>query len=184
MNRRSSHWISGLLAVLVVGLFVTLATAWDDDRGRGKRSATTQWWATNHPPASRFTTAFPGAMLDKNTGLVWEQAPSTPAGGLGVTIFIATSYCASKNVGGAYGWRLPSVVELKSVQDPSLPPPFVPAGVFSVVQSTYWTSTRVSAQNVRWSVNFHTGEAAWSMTTATSEYNVWCVRGAMQADTY
>ena len=33
-------------------------------------------WDTNHASATRFTTAFTGAVLDNNTGLVWEQAPA------------------------------------------------------------------------------------------------------------
>jgi hypothetical protein len=72
-------------------------------------------WDTNNPSGSRFTTAFTGAVLDKNTGLVWEQAPSetfrfwekvspAPEG--------ATNHCINKEVGNTRGWRLPSVAEL------------------------------------------------------------------------
>ena len=31
-------------------------------------------WDTNNASETRFVTAFTGAVLDKNTGLVWEQA--------------------------------------------------------------------------------------------------------------
>ena len=81
----------------------------------GQQNNHTLRWDTNNPSATRFTTAFPGAVLDKNTGLVWEQAPDATTR----TWAVATRYCVNKNVGGTVGWRLPSVVELKSVQDPS-----------------------------------------------------------------
>ena len=67
---------------------------------------------TNNPSASRFTTAFHGAVLDKNTRLMWEQAPDpTPRvlQGFGEPNG-ATNYCINKKVpavGGTRGWRLP-----------------------------------------------------------------------------
>src|SRR4029453_14707469 len=67
---------------------------------------------TNKPAGPRFSTAFPGAVLDKNTGLVWEQAPHATQQR---TWNASTSYCLNKSVGGTFGWRLPSVIELKSV---------------------------------------------------------------------
>lgn len=93
---------------------------------------------TNNSSASRFVIAFPGAVLDKQTGLVWEETPdATPR-----TWTDATRYCIDKTVGGTIGWRLPSTAELKSVQDPSMMPPFVPVGVFTDVQSTtYWSAS-------------------------------------------
>ena len=80
---------------------------------------------TNHSSAARFVAAFPGAVLDKHTGLVWEEVPDTTTR----TWTDATRYCVNKTVGGTIGWRLPSMEELKSVQDPSMVPPFVPANV-------------------------------------------------------
>lgn len=91
---------------------------------------------TDHSSAARFVAAFPGAVLDKQTGLVWEEMPdATPR-----TWTDATRYCLDKTVGGTIGWRLPSMAELKSLQDLSMGPPFVPASVFTKVQSsTYWS---------------------------------------------
>ena len=137
-------------------------------------------WDTNNPSASRFTTAFTGAVLDKNTGLVWEQAPDA-----GVrSWFSSTSYCVQKTVGGTVGWRLPSVVELNSVRDPSLPAPFVPASVFTGVQSAdYWSaSTLAGLPALAWFVNFD-GGVVFSTNKASSVL-AWCVRGGMNADVY
>ena len=142
-------------------------------------------WDTNNASATRFTTAFTGAVLDKNTGLVWEQAPdATPRNWA-----TALEYCLNRDVGGTRGWRLPSVVELVSLIDPSLPAPFVPGTVFTGVQSDgvlYWSAT------------FDAGNAspgfAWVLTLASpsgaapsfkaTPLHSWCVRGGMNADAY
>jgi hypothetical protein len=154
--------------------------------GGGQDGNHTLRWDTNNPPATRFTTAFPGAILDKNTGLVWEQAPDTTR-----RVWpVAPSYCANKNVGGTVGWRLPSVVELKSVQDPSLPAPFVPGSVFTGVQSTgnpllgaYWTaSSSTEVPTNSWIVNFHDGNVFFD--NRANPFYTWCVRGGMNADQY
>ena len=142
----------------------------------GEQNNHTLRWDTNNPSASRFTTAFPGAVLDKNTGLVWEQAPDATTR----TWAGATSYCVNKGVGGTVGWRLPSVVELKSVQDPSLPAPFVPTTVFTGVQSFYWSATaRADVPSGAWVVG-----GGVSVEAKTDPYHTWCVRGGMNADQY
>lgn len=140
-------------------------------------------WDTNNPSASRFTTAFPGAVLDKNTGLVWEQAPDATTRDW----FSATSYCVNKEVpavGGTRGWRLPSVVELASVQDPSLPAPFVPASVFTGVQSALYWSAAAAADDPSgaWLVSFSNGIVGIGNKSTSDP--AWCVRGGMHADQY
>ena len=147
----------------------------------GQQNNHTLRWDTNNPSASRFTTAFPGAVLDKNTGLVWEQAPDVTVR----TWAIATNFCINKQVGGTVGWRLPSVVELRSVQDLSLPLPFVPASVFTGVQSdNYWSATTVADNPANaWNVLFQPG----SVTNGSKvhyPFYAWCVRGGMHADQY
>jgi hypothetical protein len=137
-------------------------------------------WDTNNPSASRFATAFPGAVLDKNTGLVWEQAPDANPR----TWAAATSFCVNRNVGDTRGWRLPSVAELASVIDPTLPAPFVPASVFTGVQSAgYWSATTLADNPaLAWFVLFGTGGG--NTGTKAVSFQVWCVRGGMNADQY
>jgi len=84
-------------------------------------------------------------------------------------------------------WRLPSVVELKSVQDPSLPAPFVPASVFTGVQSEYYWSASSSADNpggAAWLVGFFSGGVVDSTNKALNANYTWCVRGPMQESLY
>lgn len=212
MRSRRSRWISGIGIGLVVGGLVLASVGSgvspahaDNNRnpfrqiltkleeiltaiqglGGGGEGHHTLRWDSNHPSASRFVTAFTGAVLDKNTGLVWEQTPdATPS-----IWVLATRACVNKTVGGTVGWRLPSVVELKSVQDPSLPAPFVPASAFTIggnpgVQSAaYWSaSSDAEGPGGAWDVSFRSG-AVGTDSKAGSEH-VWCVRGGMHADQY
>jgi hypothetical protein len=55
------------------------------------------------------------AVLDKETGLVWEKAPDTA----GKASFNAVFGCYNKVVGGRFGWRLPTIEELSTLVDPS-----------------------------------------------------------------
>jgi hypothetical protein len=66
-------------------------------------------WDQGLPAAQRFVilAAFNNdAVLDKNTGLVWEKAPSLTST---ESWFDARLTCANKNVGNQKGWRLPSM---------------------------------------------------------------------------
>jgi hypothetical protein len=140
-------------------------------------------WDTNNPSVSRFT-VLPefnnAAIRDNNTGLVWEQSPATVLPG--PTWIDARLQCIEKNVGGSRGWRLPSVVELASLIDPSLPAPFVPAVFTGVQLSSYWSATtNVGTSNV-WTVGFDQGHTGWAGKFSNS--SVWCVRGPMQESVY
>ena len=214
MNSRSSRWVSAIGAVLVGGGLVMASygsgvtpaaaalpannpgnpfqaildkleqvlAAITGGAGAGNH---TLRWDTNNPSASRFTTAFTGAVLDQNTGLVWEQAPDATTR-LWAT---ATIYCVNKTVGGTRGWRLPSVVELASLIDPSLPAPFVPASAFTIggspgVQSgTYWSATTPAVPPIdAWIVLFDNGVV--THVDKTRSTYAWCVRGGMNAEAY
>src|SRR5262245_30236287 len=149
-------------------------------------------WDQNLPSASRFTTVFTGAVRDNNTGLVWEQAPDvTPRVWQtfsGEAPLGATNHCVNRVVGGTRGWRLPSVAELASVLDgsPGAVAPFVPASVFTGVQSAvYWTATSaaIDPDNVAWGVNFLLGFVGGAGKIG-GVFHVWCVRGPMSESVY
>ena len=173
---RVSRWANGVRTALIGGLLLTAMAACNH----------TLRWDTNNPSASRFTLAFPGAVLDKNTGLVWEQAPDTGTDNWDNALQLI---CGQKAIGGTLGWRLPSVIELKSVQDPSLPAPFVPPNVFSGIQSaTYWSATTSDNDSgydfspFKWVVDFGNGKVG--RQPQASHYHAWCARGPMQETVY
>lgn len=149
---------------------------------------TTLRWDQNLPSAHRFVTlaAFNNdAVLDKNTGLVWEKSPATTANPWG----LARSTCLNKNVGGQKGWRLPAIAELTSLIDPSVPSPgpiLPPSHPFTNVLSlTYWSASTVTDNPVNaWTVNFVSSEAVSNLNQKADTNRVWCVRGGMNADQY
>jgi hypothetical protein len=144
-------------------------------------------WDDKIPNAgTRFTvlSEFGGAaVLDKETQLVWEQAPS-------VTTHIwsnARVLCTSRATGDRKGWRLPSMPELASLVDPTVatPGPTLPPGhPFTNVQSAnYWSATTRAGTLARaWNVDFSSGIVG--NDDKTDAYNIWCVRGGMNADAY
>ena len=82
------------------------------------------------------------AVLDKETGLVWERSPSKKA----VAWPNARLICAQKAVGGRGGWRLPAFNELASLVDPAITDPTtprLPAGhpFLDVQAASYWSAT-------------------------------------------
>ncbi|THJ23046.1 MAG: DUF1566 domain-containing protein [Nitrospira sp. CG24E] len=152
-----------------------------DQGGGGSGGATgnyTMRWEAHHPSVSRFTTVFTGAVMDKNTGLVWDHspmvAPTGPTSWPG-----AVERCLNRAVGGTRGWRLPSVAELASVIDPSVPAPYVPGTVFTGLEAAnYWSATPgVEGSSNAYVVSLQDGLVGTS--SKSSSNNVWCVRGAM-----
>jgi sulfatase modifying factor 1 len=96
-----------------------------------------------------------GTVTDNGTGLVWQQsAPTTP-----FTQAAALAYCAGLNLNGYTDWRLPWVVELVSIVDPSTYNSSINNTVFPNTRSSFfWSSTPAAgASNVAWSVIFRLG---------------------------
>ena len=89
--------------------------------------------------STRFECVMGGvAVLDHETGLVWQRAVSGDLSGLG-----EFNLCETMELGGRYGWRLPSSAELRSLLDGSadhLPDGHPFTGV-SPGTTKFWTSS-------------------------------------------
>lgn len=128
-------------------------------------------------------TAFPcawtnHAVLDKETGLVWELVPDTT----NRTWPDAVKYCLQKKVALKMGWRLPSASEFSSLVDAATqriaaPNPF-PAGVDN---NGYWTTTESPSSpgyRAKGLANGTTGTYLFDFPEeGTFGHRAWCVRG-------
>lgn len=112
------------------------------------------------------------AVLDHETGLVWEKSPSTTS----ESWVSAESHCFSKKVGGRRGWHLPTVSQLASLVDNTQVNPSLPSGhPFSNVKSRwYWSSTTVNYAGA-WGVGF--GNGGVGHAREDNDGFGWCVRG-------
>jgi uncharacterized protein DUF1566 len=134
------------------------------------------WIDADHPSGG-------AAVLDRETGLVWDQSPSTTAR----PWLSALSHCVAKTVGNRRGWRLPTVQELASLVDQNQSQPSLPAGhPFSNVQfsspppSKYWSASSRPGGTAAYTVNFVAGGTDFPPTTDSNF--AWCVRGGQGVD--
>ncbi|MFZ1748528.1 MAG: DUF1566 domain-containing protein [Nitrospirales bacterium] len=140
--------------------------------------------------SSRFTCVMGGqAVLDNETGLVWEKAPETFLG----YWTDARGACMNKNVGGRRGWRLPSIQELSSLVDMSFTDEHglnVPPGHPFILDNAaelrgFWSATKNALDpNLAWSVDFSGGIVQSLPIVPSVPYHsaslftsFWCVRG-------
>jgi hypothetical protein len=124
------------------------------------------------------------AVLDKETGLVWEQSPGERDRTATRVWRQAQRSCNTSIVGNRLGWRLSTIQELASLVDPTQSNPALPSGhPFSNVQLfQYWSATTDvgSNGNVAWFVNLASG--AVSNGSKSNPLHVWCVRGGQGVD--
>lgn len=127
--------------------------------------------------SERFSCVLGGdAVLDRDTGLVWERNPPATQ----VTYGEAVDECAISfdTPGFSGGWRVPTVDELATLLDRSSVLPALPAGhpFGGAAASTtfFWTSTVVPTGGL-FGVTFYTGSLAHLVTSGTAAR--WCVRG-------
>lgn len=156
-----------------------------DNLSHGGEGHPTLRWDQVLPAGDRFEVlaAFNGeAVLDKETGLVWEKSPRTTMH----TWELARFQCNNRTTGGRKGWRLPSVHELASLVDPANTSPVLPSGhPFTDVQSAHYWSATTAAENpsFAWHVFFGNGLVNGG-GKGNSFTHAWCVRGGMNADQY
>jgi hypothetical protein len=169
------------------------------------------WSAAITTPGERFTIleSFNNeAVLDKETGLVWEQKPIAPdprvinpSPGAVKPWWSAVHYCTQKQVGGRYGWRLPTVQELSTLLDqsgdgfgrllPSGHPFSNTATPGDPLPYGYWTATTFDTEiegtvGVAWIVEFANPSSVLGPATVAQKIftlqRVWCVRGGSGPD--
>jgi len=188
MTKQRSWYVGLLIAAAILAGAVTVDA---QPTGVGPYYSTPSWDQT-FPSASRFmilSNFASAAILDRETGLVWERTPETAV----VDWFNALVACAGRTTGGRKAWRLPSLHELQSLIDPSVPfpGPTLPAG-HPFQTSTYlffWTGTSTGTPpNLAWGVWFGMGEVNMYVKDGTPNPNItlraWCVRGPSAESLY
>ena len=180
------YLLSSTLAFIASGT-ITLAPNPAHADAVGPYYATPSWDQTL-PSSTRFivlSNMNSEAVLDRETGLVWERSPNTSST---FDWIAAHSECRAVFKGNRYGWRLPTIQELQSLVDPSVPPPgpTLPAGhpfqnIQTSLTSLYWSAnTNVGALTQAWTVIFRFGST--SNAAKLDFHLVWCVRGGSGVD--
>jgi hypothetical protein len=180
-----------LLAVTLLGLLIVSSMeVAAGPKAPQQHALGLQSWSTKVDAARRFIVldSFDGAaVLDAETQLVWERAPSTAE----VQWLDALNVCTSTSTGGRKAWRLPTVHELASLIEPTVPAPgpeLPPGHPFMNVTSTlrtvvHWSSTtRTDVPMEAWHVGFADGDVFASAKNVSGR--VWCVRGHSATSTY
>ena len=177
-QRRRSGFIIGVLALgLLAGAALTASPA-HAASGPGPFYAEPAW-DQKIAPDTRFlvlTNWNSEAVLDIETGLVWERSPATTTH----TWNVARQECASRTTGNRKSWRLPSVHELASLVHPAQQNPTLPPGnpFLTVQPAFYWSATtNVEIPSFAWVVNFDFVRV--NDASKTSTFHAWCVRGGM-----
>lgn len=115
------------------------------------------------------------AVLDKETGLVWEKIATTAG-----TWRSALRLCALRNTGGRMGWRVPALEELLTLVDPNETTPALPDGApfENVLTTSFWTANQEQADSTLVvTVNLDVFSLGSDSKTGVSR-KVLCVRGA------
>ena len=162
-------------------------------------AAQIQSWDKQINNTGRFKLLSPfgnAAVLDQETGLVWERSPATTQHKWS-TRPPATAHiiCDVKIVGNRLGWRLPTIQELASLADPTqfqppLPPghPFILTAAQQIGQ--FWSATTAATDpdspNSAWFVDFGLLDPNSIVLYGSGDKStlrfVWCVRGGSGID--
>lgn len=137
-------------------------------------------WDQEIPAAQRFIVLSnwgSAAVLDRETGLVWERSPATTGNWI-----TAAVRCHQRLVlGNRLGWRLPSIEELSSLIDPTNPSGLPAGHPFQGINlgDFFWSSTTFEDGGGAFAYEiFFNGAGGDIPVSSKSDINrVWCVRG-------
>ncbi len=164
--------------LLAAALALSSVAASAQTTAAGPYYATPSWDQTM-PAATRFvvlTNFNSEAVLDRETGLVWQQNPAV----LSESWNAATNYagaCPAAVTGGRSGWRLPRLDEIQTLNTGIFTG--LPAGhpFGANAHGTFWTAnTTDSTHAVGWGIASADGESV-GVFLKTYALNSWCVRG-------
>jgi hypothetical protein len=120
------------------------------------------------------------AVLDKETGLVWERVPSTDA----LSWAFVDNECLANLTGQRLGWRGPRIEELLSLMDPlnNFTGKLPTGHPFELGESrSFWSSTTDNVQpannDFAFVANFEPGGSFLPDPKISALHRVWCVRG-------
>jgi Protein of unknown function (DUF1566) len=183
--------LSYAACIISLGIGSITSTAYAQTTANGPYYAVPAWDQTL-PSNTRFivlTNFSNQAVLDRETGLVWQRTPGEERGYGG-----AIQTCRTSTTGNRFGWRLPTSNELASLFDPSataapgLPPGHPFTGLGQVTDS-FWSITPTFPPDsfrlalVSYGPNSSTGVFEINMLlTATPGApfpRPWCVRGGL-----
>jgi serine/threonine-protein kinase len=117
-------------------------------------------WQPSHFTGNDFVRLEGGCILDRTTGLVWQESEQgEPLGRMEADRIIRSlntaRYC------GLTGWRLPTVNELLTlVNDPAVPDGYCGPHVPETGRNWYWSCDRRS-EKTSWYVNIRPGYTGW-----------------------
>jgi Protein of unknown function (DUF1566) len=200
--KRSLSHLTGMIALAIAASLSSTADA--QTTANGPYYAMPSWDQTL-PASTRFIVLANfnnDAVLDRETGLVWERAPSVAsfAGGPPVGTFggiFAFEHCDSLVLGNRMGWRLPGSYELSSLLDLSvsdspklpagnpftLPPPSETPGPKTIsfwTSNSYYNLSAPGTAGLRRIVDFFNGVPGFSNWAIFN--HVWCVRSGSDSN--
>jgi hypothetical protein len=203
-----SRWIAGLSVLVLVGGFEAV-TAQNKLEPPGPPGPTMKT-LDEIPPAwsqalsandtgdpcnsSRFKCVLPTAIqpsgtavLDRETGLVWQRNPGLFPGEPNTTPFTwedALYHCYNSTNRGRMGWRLPTIDELSSLIDPfASGNPRLPSGhPFVDVQNNYYWSATTFPASVAAAFIYNVGIGHLTGWDKTTPRLLWCVRSGSGID--
>jgi len=117
------------------------------------------------------------AVLDNETGLVWEQSPDRKRRTWAET----QVFCVNKKVGKRKGWRVPTIHEIATLVDKTQSGPALPSGhpFIDVRKDRYSSTTPFNATNT-WYIHLNRGGV--SVLAKSYPRVAWCLRGGKSVD--
>lgn len=181
MKRKLSFTL-GIIVLVMIGLATSPAKAAGPNVSGPYYTIPS--WSQTLPASTRFIVLANmngDAVLDKETGLVWEKSPSFELFSWG----LAHNHCNTLAKGNRMGWRLPTLQELSSLVDPSVAPPILPAGhpFPSDISGQFWSaSSSVLYPTSAWVINFSLYNPQGLLDKLNPNVPAWCVRSGQGVD--